>query len=111
MLFNAQGGSISVGKALNHAPLAGRNKKLQSIAELKGQAKTSNATPEAIIQETTQRVYINYSAKMPSTLVMRQTIHHIHKREFPAEAASAIDLIIPDKFQGPPTREEKLPFG
>ena len=33
-LFNEQGGSISEGKAQNHAPLAGRNEILQFIAEL-----------------------------------------------------------------------------
>ena len=75
MLFNAQGGSISVGKALNHASLAGRNEILQSIAELKGQAQTSSATPAAIIQKTRKKVNINYAAKMPSTLAMRHTIH------------------------------------
>ena len=57
--FNEQGGSITEGKAHNHAPLAGRNEILQSIAELKNQAKNSDATPAAIIQETRQKVNIN----------------------------------------------------
>ncbi|XP_068245404.1 uncharacterized protein [Palaemon carinicauda] len=99
---------ISEGKEHNHAPIAGRNDVLQCIDEVKGLAKSKTATPAAIVQETRQKIDISYAVEMPSTSAIRQAIHRIRKKEFPVEANSATDLVIPNKLKVTHTGERNF---
>ncbi|XP_068228079.1 uncharacterized protein [Palaemon carinicauda] len=99
---------ISEGKEHNHAPITGRNDVLQCIDEVKFLAKSTKATPAAIVQETRQKIDINYAVEMPSTSAIRQAIHRIRKKAFPVEANSATDLVIPNKLKVTHTGERNF---
>ena len=98
-LFNANGGSVSEGKAHNHPQIAGRMEVIDALTELKTRAKIANLTPAAIVQEVRQTVNISDSIEMPSTTAMKQVVRRTRKKELPSEPDCATHLVIPDSLK------------
>lgn len=84
-IFDTVDGSVSEGKAHNHASLRGRVEIVQVVDAIKIRAKATTSAPDAIAQEVTQQVTIDNAVHMPSKSAMRQVIHRIRRKEFPVE--------------------------